>query len=208
MTDNSGGGGSCGDKPPSNPLKSKQGLYGSVAKIRPQSQPLWSQAPTALVWNSEPSPQQGRQSWTELKTLALRGHTPRARSSAPRHTPQSSAATGTARRSRPGRREAGPEACVELGPGRLRESASRESKGRRGPGLGVPGTSSRVAGPPNRAASRPLPRHPKRGRWDRRRHRGQSPGSPTSPDQLVRVAGGWGWEGWAGLPGELSPPSL
>lgn len=95
---------------------------------------------------------------------------------------------------------------MELGPGRLRESASRESKGRRGPGVGVPGRISPVAGPRNRAAPRPLPRHPKRVRWDRRWHRGQSPGSPTSPDQLVRVAGGWGWEGWAGLPGELSPP--
>lgn len=64
-----------------------------------------------------------------LSPLPLRGHTPRGRSFAPRQPLQSSAAAGTERRSRPGRREARPKACVELGPGGLRESASWSPKG-------------------------------------------------------------------------------
>lgn len=95
-------------------------------------------------------PDSGGRTAGNLRPLPLRGHTPGARSLAPRQPPQSSAAAGTARRSRPGRREARPKACVDLGPGGLRESASRESKGRRGPGPGALGTSSPVAGPPKR----------------------------------------------------------
>ena len=128
---------------------------------------------------------------------------------AARDRPQSGAAAGTARGSQPGRPEARPEACVELGPGGLRDSASRESKGRRGPRLGAAGTSSPVAGPPNpRLCGPPNPDldTPKCGRLDRRWHRGQARGSPTSP-RTTRPGRGGLVGGWAGLPGELLPLS-
>ena len=59
----------------------------------------------------------------------------------------------------------------------------------------------RPCGPPN-----PDPDTPKCGRLDRRWHRGQARGSPTSP-RTTRPGRGGLVGGWAGLPGELLPLS-
>lgn len=151
-------------------------------------------------------PDTGGRTGGNLSPPPLRGHSPTARSFAPRQPSQSSAASGTARRSRPERLEARPKACLELGPGGLRVSASRESKGRRGRDR-----EPYVRTPRWQAHQTVLPREPcfdtpnaDAGTGEGTGDNLPAPLSPLTNSSRSREGG----KGWAGLPGELSPPSL
>lgn len=96
---------------------------------------------------------------------------------------------------------------MELGPGGLRERASRESKGRQGPGLGAPGNElpcgrpPQVERPPDRCFDIP---NADVGTGDGTGDNLPAPLPPVTNSYRSREGGRW--EGWAGLPGELSPP--